>query len=130
MRDFQTIRPSSGQILDRIVRNFTGIGLPKSDRLQGLDVEIVLSPDEARRGGVAEIEVPVFSSCPRCLGTGEDWFSTCPSCEGRGVVEGGETVKVRIPPLVRDSAFFELPLRDLGIHNLYLRLHIRIGDYE
>ena len=46
------------------------------------------------------------------------------------MVEDEETVKIRIPPMVKDGAIFELPLRDLGIHNLYLRLYIRIGDYE
>jgi DnaJ-class molecular chaperone len=130
LRNFQTVRPSAHQLLERIVRNFTGIGVPKGEQLQGLNLEIVLSPGEARRGGIAEIEVPVFSPCPFCGGSGEEWLFPCSHCRGQGMVEDEETVKIRIPPMVKDGAIFELPLRDLGIHNLYLRLYIRIGDYE
>jgi hypothetical protein len=33
---------------------------------------------------------------------------------------------VRIPPRVWDGTVLELPLRDVGIHNLHVRLHLRI----
>ncbi len=42
------------------------------------------------------------------------------------MVETEETVHVRIPPRVREGTVCEVPLRGLGIHNFFLRLHIRI----
>jgi hypothetical protein len=35
------------------------------------------------------------------------------------------TVEVRIPPIT-SSGVLEVPLTGLGIHNLYLRLHLRV----
>ena len=43
------------------------------------------------------------------------------------MIEEEETVRVQIPPLVRDGTILEVPIRGLGIHNFYLRLHIRIA---
>src|SRR4029453_6744197 len=37
-------------------------------------------------------------------------------------------VRVTIPPLIRTGAVIEGPLSGLGIHNLYLRLHLRVGE--
>ncbi len=49
------------------------------------------------------------------------------SCQEQGMIEEEETVRVQIPPLVRDGTILEVPIRGLGIHNFYLRLHIRIA---
>jgi hypothetical protein len=37
-------------------------------------------------------------------------------------------VRIAIPALVHSDAIFEIPIRGLGIHNLYLRVRIRITD--
>jgi DnaJ-class molecular chaperone len=59
LRGFQTIQPSFEAVFERFLRNFTGIGVPKGERLEGLNVEVILSPDGAARGGVAPLGVPV-----------------------------------------------------------------------
>ena len=51
MRDFQAVRPSFEEMFDRLVRNFTGIRVPKGERIQELNVEVILTPDEASMGG-------------------------------------------------------------------------------
>jgi molecular chaperone DnaJ/curved DNA-binding protein len=43
------------------------------------------------------------------------------------MVEEEETVRIRIPPMVRDGTILEVPIRGLGIHNFYLRVYIRIA---
>lgn len=125
-RDFQTTSPSFNEMFDRIVRNFTGIGIPKGERIQELNLEVILSPDEARRGGVAPIGVPVFYTCPFCGGLGHDWLFPCFHCQEQGIVEDEEVIKIRIPPMINDGTVFEVPLRGLGVHNFQLRIHIRI----
>jgi hypothetical protein len=59
LHDFETIRPSFDALFDRVLRNFTGIEVPKGERIEDLNIEVVLSPLEAARGVVAPIGVPV-----------------------------------------------------------------------
>jgi DnaJ-class molecular chaperone len=125
-RDFQRASPSLDEMFDRLVRNFTGIGIPKGEGIQDLNVEVILSPDEARRGGVAPIGVPVFYTCQFCGGSGHAWLFPCFHCQEQGIVEDEELVKIRIPPMVKDGSAFEVPLRGVGIHNFQLRIDIRI----
>jgi hypothetical protein len=45
------------------------------------------------------------------------------------MIEREMTVSVRIPPMVPDRAIIEVPIEGLGVHNFYLRLHIRISGW-
>ncbi len=118
------IRPSFEAMYDRFLRNFTGIGVPKSEQLEGLNVEVLLTPEEASRGCVVPIGVPVFSRCPQCGGSGHDWVFPCACCQQQGMIEGEERLRIRIPPMAPSGTIYEIPLRGLGIHNFYLRLHV------
>jgi DnaJ-class molecular chaperone len=40
LRDFQTIRPGYEPLFDRIFRNFTGVGIPKGELPEGLNLEL------------------------------------------------------------------------------------------
>lgn len=124
----ESIRPSFDELFERYLRNFTGIGVPKAEREEGLNLEIVLTPEEASRGGVLPVTLPVFCQCPVCQGTGEDWLFTCLECHGQGLIELRQTIRIKIPPGISPPAVFELPLRGLGIHNFYLRVHVLIGN--
>ena len=126
MRDFQAVRPSFEEMFDRLVRNFTGIRVPKGERIQELNVEVILTPDEASTGGTASLAVPVFYTCPFCGGSGQDWLFPCIHCWEQGIVEDEETVKIRISAMVKDGTIYEIPLKGLGIHNFHLRVHVRI----
>jgi molecular chaperone DnaJ len=117
-------RPSFEAMYDRIRRDFTGMGNRTSERLAGLNLEVVLTPEEGRQGCVLPIRVPICRHCPACAGSGRDWLSPCPSCAQRGTIEDEQIVRVRIPAMVRTGSVFEMPLRGLGIRNFYLRLHV------
>lgn len=125
--DFGTVRPSADALLDRFRRNFSGIGVPKAERPQALTVQVELSLEQAARGVVVPIGIPVFERCPRCGGTGEDWLFPCLDCGQEGYVERRRVVSLRVPPGVGHGDVFELPLDDLGIANLYLRLQVLIA---
>jgi molecular chaperone DnaJ len=127
LRDFETIRPSFEPLFERFVRNFTGLGIPKGERLEDLNVEVVLSPEEAAQGISVPLSIPVFGNCPQCDGSGRDWLFLCLECNGQGIIEGERTVRVSLPPGAADRTVIEVPIYGLGIHNFYLRLHIRIG---
>jgi molecular chaperone DnaJ len=120
----ETVRPSFEEMYDRFRRNFTGVGIPKSEHLEGLNIEVVLTPEEGRRGCVLPIGVPVFRRCPECGGSGRDWLFPCLACGQQETIEEEEIVRVRIPPMARSGSIFELPLQGLGIHNFCLRLQV------
>jgi hypothetical protein len=128
--DFATIGPSFAALRARLLRNFSGIGIPKGERQEALTVEVVLSPAEARYGGTIRLEIPVFVPCPACAGTGRSWGIFCWDCSGQGVIEREEVVAIRIPPEVPPGTILERSLAHLGIHNVYLRLYIRITAWE
>ena len=100
------------------------VRVPKSEHLEGLNIEVVLTPEERRQGCVLPIGVPVFRRCPWCGGSGRDWLFPCLACGQQGTIEEEEIVRFRIPPMARPGSTFEMPLRGLGIHNFYLRLHV------
>ena len=126
LRDFATIRPSFESLFDRLARNFTEERIPKGERLESLNVEVILSPDEAAWGVIVPMGVPVFYTCPECRGSGHVSLFPCMVCNAQGTIEGERTVLVRIPPLAANGSVVEVPIRGLGIHNFYLCLHVRI----
>ena len=119
-----TARPSFAAMHGRFRRNFTGVGVPKSEHREGLNVDVLLTPEEGRWGCLLPIGVPVFRRCPQCHGSGRDWLFPCPACGQRGTIEAEEIVRVRIPPTAFSGSIFEMPLQGLGIHDFYLRLHV------
>jgi len=121
---FRASRPTvEEEFLDWTARHFTGARTPKSGRVEHLNLEVVLSPDEAEVGGILPVRVPVFVSCPLCGGTGQDWLFPCLSCRAQGVTQEERDLRIRIPGRVRDGTIWELPLAGSGVH---LRLHIRV----
>jgi len=125
--DPDSVRPSLEAMHMRFRRNFPGVHVPKSERAEGLNIEVVLTPEEAMRGGIVPLAIPVWERCPECRGSGRDWGFPCFACGGEGVIESERTVKVRIPRMVRPRTILEYPLTGLGIHNFFLRFHVRVG---
>jgi len=117
LRGFQTIQPSFEAVFARLLRNFTGIGVPKGEQVEGLTVEVLLSPAEAVRGGVVPFGVPVFSPCPVCGGSGCDWLFPCTYCREQGMAEEEETVSIPLSPMMREGTILEAPIGGLGIDN-------------
>jgi DnaJ-class molecular chaperone len=128
MRDFHVTRPSYDEVFERFLRNFAGTTPPRMRQPDALRLQIVLSRELATRGGPIELGVPVFYPCTRCHGTGSVGPFSCEDCDGVGLTQEEEPIRVRIPAGVPDGTVIELPLRGLGIHNIYLRLMVRVAD--
>ncbi len=127
LRDFVAHEPSVDEVLERILRNFTGRHVPKSERLDALNLAVNISPDFAALGGNLELAVPVFYPCPECHGDGHNGLYSCFACGATGMMEEEQPVQLRLSPPVHDREAFDLPLRGLGIHNLYLRVQLRVA---
>ena len=89
-----------------------------------LSGEILLTPGEAKAGGVLPLDVPIYTSCPACEGTGGFVFD-CGRCGGEGKVEKRFPVPLRIPAGAREGTVFQVSVDEPGVLSILLTLHIR-----
>lgn len=120
----ETIHPSFDEVRDRFVRNFSGLHVPKAERIEALDFEVLLTRDEAASGCDVPIGVPTFQRCPRCGGTGVTWLFACTYCRQSGMIETERVVSVHVPVMAPPGAIYEIALGGFGIYNFRLRLHV------
>ncbi len=125
--DFQAPQSEIREVFDRWSRNFTHLGVPKAERVKPLDLDVILSPEEAERGTNLSIALPALRRCETCDGTGRDWLFPCIPCGGQGVIEEERLVELQLPQAVAGESVYEVPLRHLGVHNLYLRIRLRVA---
>ncbi len=118
-------QPPVESIFARFLRNFGGE--EGSAEPEALHLEIVLSREQAERGTIVQIAIPVYEQCPYCRGTGDSLFDVCTSCVGEGFVESERAVELRLPPQVQDAETFDVPLAALGVSNVFLHVLIRIA---
>jgi molecular chaperone DnaJ len=95
--------------------------VPNDRRPEGFSVEVILTPDEAARGGTLRIGIPVREFCRFCGGTGNDWLFPCTYCAGKGAVSRMQPVQVTIPHSLRLGLTPEV---SLGIYNLEVRMRV------
>src|SRR5688572_16167768 len=81
-------------------------GFSQEDYAQpGDDVEadIMVTLEEAAKGGVRSISLRRMVPCPACLGAGNANGKTCAQCRGVGSIERTDTHKVKIPAGIREG---------------------------
>jgi molecular chaperone DnaJ len=104
-------------------RNFQRFG--RSESSDTVELELILSPGEAREGGILPARIPIISPCPVCRGSDEIGFSVCPACRGRGVSKKTVDVRIKIPAGIGDGEVLEYQVNDLG-RKLVFRMHVMI----
>lgn len=92
-----------------------------------LELELPITPEEARYGGPCNITVTFRDLCPACLGTAA---TNCPRCGGRGFEQTERRLLVQIPRGARTGMVLRIAGRgkrtganEFG--NLLLRLSVR-----
>jgi len=115
--------PSVGRVVDRMRDAFLG-EQPDADVVSA---EVCLSEDEARRGSIVPLEVPIRATCPACGGRGETWTEPCSGCRGTGDSLYRHAVRVTLPARVADGATFRFRLsrREAGSVRVEVRVAIR-----
>jgi DnaJ-class molecular chaperone len=128
LHDFHVTRPSYDEVFERFFRNFAR-SKPRTPRaMEPLRLQVIIGREQAMRGGALTLGVPVFYPCIRCHGTGGLGAIACESCDGVGLVQEQEPLAVHVPSGVRDGTILELPLRGVGIHDMYIELMVRVAD--
>jgi molecular chaperone DnaJ len=120
--------PAFDELFDRWWSNFASCSRPKSETLESLTLEIVISPAAARRGGRVRVEVPAQATCPACGGNGVVGPYECWRCEGHGALTARYPLDVQFPPGLRDGYAVRIPLARFGIGNFYLAVLFRVNS--
>jgi molecular chaperone DnaJ len=98
---------------------------PKKD----LFYEIILSLQEARRGGLFPITVPVIEACSRCS-VSEVWDKFfCQECSGNGYIQAHRAFSLSIQPNTKHRTQQSISLEDIGLKNTMLNIIVHINPY-
>ena len=123
---FRTFSPSFEELFERLWRNYSPLR-PEMEPLYALNVEIVIDPGQALRGGRARLLVPAQVICPLCHGRGGAGWLECARCRGAGKIAGEFPVTLAFPPGVVNNHVIQVPLDSFGIENFYLNVIFRVG---
>jgi molecular chaperone DnaJ len=127
-RSFETYSPSLEEIFERLWSNFTLLTRPKAERMESLNVEVLLSPRQAFEGGAVRLLVPARVTCPACGGRGSAGPYECLHCEGHGALTGEYPVMVNYPAGLQGDYIARIPLDRFGIHNFHLSVWFRPAE--
>jgi molecular chaperone DnaJ len=124
---FETYRPSFDELCDRFWSNFEDVSRPKSEQLESLTIEVLLSPEEAAYGGQVRVWIPARATCRACGGLCSVGQYECWRCQGQGVLTTDFPLDLAYPSGLRDGCAVRIPLMRFGIENLYLTVLFRVS---
>jgi DnaJ-class molecular chaperone len=113
--------PSVGCVVDRMRDAFLG-ERPDADVVSA---EVCVSEQEARRGLIVPLEVPIRGTCQGCGGRGETWTEPCHRCCGTGDSLVRHPVRVALPARVAHGATFRF--RVSSPHAASVRVEVRVA---
>jgi hypothetical protein len=113
--------PSVDHVVDRMRDAF--LGARADDDLVLTDVS--LSREDAWRGLVMPLEVPIRGTCERCGGRGETWAEPCDRCCGSGASLVRYAVRLAVPPRIADGA--RIRFRVSSPHAAPVRVEVRVA---
>jgi DnaJ-class molecular chaperone len=123
---FETFHPSFDELFARFWSNFASVTRPKAERLESLTIEVPLTYDEARTGGVARVLIPARVQCSACGGHGALGYYQCWHCGGHGAVMTDYPIEIPYLPGLLNEHIVRVSLGEFGIHNFYLTIHFRV----
>jgi DnaJ-class molecular chaperone len=131
LRDSEAeFNPSFEELFDRFWSNFSNVSRPKAERIEGLTVEVLLMPEEARAGGATRIMIPARAECPSCLGHGWIGLYECWQCSGHGAITADYPLEVSYPAGLVNEYSVQVPLSQFGIENFFLTVRFRVSGTD
>jgi DnaJ-class molecular chaperone len=126
---FHQYRPSFETLFDRFFSNFDEVNQAQSEHPESLNAVIMLTPEQAIRGGHARVKVPAHVRCPSCSGRGGTGAYECWRCGGSGTMNGEYPIVLNYPPGIQDNHEVKLSLERFGMRNLYFTVKFKINDF-
>jgi hypothetical protein len=121
--------PSAEVEVDSFFGGFVPEVLPRRARAAGKDlfVELRLSHDTAKCGGIFPIHVPVLIACPACQGADEESRLGCAPCGGTGRRTTDRMIEVTVPPGVSDGNVARIAMDDVGLPSTDLIVRVNVA---
>jgi hypothetical protein len=113
--------PSVGHVVDRMRDSFLG---ERADA-DVLLADVSISREDAWRGLVMPLEVPIRGTCDRCGGRGETWTEPCEHCAGSGQSLIRYAVRLTVPARIADGA--RIRFRVTSPHAAPVRVEVRVA---
>jgi molecular chaperone DnaJ len=91
------------------------------------ELEIVLTPLEARQGCTLEVDLPTTQTCRVCDGSGKIQSAICPICHRSGRISRARTFQVIIPAGIKNGSQYLIPLDNDEIQPFQVQMTIWIS---
>ena len=113
--------PAVGPVVERMRDGFLG----DDDGADVLSTAIRVSAEDAWRGRVVSLEVPVSGPCPGCGGRGETWADPCRDCVGTGNAASMCVVHLALPRRLPDGSLVRFRIHPP--HAPVVRVEVRVA---
>ncbi|MBD3307515.1 DnaJ domain-containing protein [candidate division KSB3 bacterium] len=94
----------------------------RPDVAESLQVEVILSPEEARHGGTYTLAPPVERICSVCRGLSQAFWIRCARCGNTGREQINLRIPHRVPPGVTDGTREHLVIQEGGVSALEIEI--------
>jgi hypothetical protein len=112
----------------RVRQNLARDEPPQERRVEPIDVQLVVTAEQAMAGGAIIIEAPAYFPCPSCRGSGYAGGTLVKAAMSDASWQRFKFVRIRIPlQSLANHRRLEIPLRGLGIHHYYQRVHLTVA---
>jgi len=94
--------------------------------VQDLYLDVILTEEEARLGGIFPLTLPVAVTCPHCRRRGWPPGATCPACWGYGVVRLRRSFDLNLPPDLSDGTILTVSFDPGELGEITLLITVRV----
>lgn len=123
-------RPMPGSIFDRFFNTASEQWDYSRHFQENLDIAVILTPEQADRGGHVRLRLPAGMRCPECLGR-RDWgIYECRPCFGTGSLQGEVPLLLNYPAGITTNHRVQFPLHRYGIPGYTLNVRFLIDEHH
>ncbi len=127
IRDMDLFKSDTDEFFEGFIAGFFPNYFSKQrEKDKDLYLEVILTPLEAEEGSLIPLKVPVPEPCPRCRQAQYMDNLFCPVCYGSGSIKTEREFLLSIPQGVEHGTKLRLPMRDIGLHNVYLNIDVTV----
>jgi hypothetical protein len=128
LSSFRTFSPSFDEIFQNLSNVFDLRLHRKGEHFHTLTMEVVLTQEQASRGGIMRLFLPIEAQCPTCDGFGNLGFWQCWRCNGTGTLQTQIPLSIEYPAGVKDLYRIAIPLDRFGLRDICPVLLFRISS--
>ncbi len=121
-------RPMPGSIFDRFFNTASEQWDYSRQFRENLDIAVILTPEQAYRGGHVRLRLPAGMQCPECLGRGGWGIYECRQCFGTGSLRGEVPLLLNYPAGITTNHRVQFPLHRYGIPGYTLNVRFLIDE--